>query len=290
MAQMALQLAQNSPPGMFNLEALNRTILNSANMPNIEEILPPKQQPQKLDPVSDIMAATKGLPIAAFPGQDHDAHIQVKMAYLQDPTNGANPIMERIAPIIQANIQEHSVMKYQEQMSGMTQQLTQGSQDPAIIEQAMAQAAQQVMQANQMAAQGMGQSIEQQTIQLQQGQLMLEKEKLSADTMKDSAEMALKNRELNLKEDQLKVQAYKDGASAIMKAEEKEKDRVAKESMQAVGLMAKMAEQEMEDDTKRDLKLAEIEADFAKEEGKTSRDIELENIQTHRDERLGGEE
>ena len=75
-----------------------------------------------------------------------------------------------------------------------------------------------------------------------------------------------------------------------IKAEEKEKDRVAKESMQAVGLMAKMAEQEMEDDTKRDLKLAEIEADFAKEEGKTSRDIELENIQTHRDERLGGEE
>ena len=69
MAQMALQLAQNSPPGMFNLEALNRTILNSANMPNIEEILPPKQQAQKLDPVSDIMAATKGLPIAAFPGK-----------------------------------------------------------------------------------------------------------------------------------------------------------------------------------------------------------------------------
>ena len=98
MAQMALQLAQNSPPGMFNLEALNRTILNSANMPNIEEILPPKQQAQKLDPVSDIMAATKGLPIAAFPGQDHEAHIQVKMAYLQDPANGANPIMQRIAP------------------------------------------------------------------------------------------------------------------------------------------------------------------------------------------------
>lgn len=290
MAQMALQLAQNSPPGMFNLEALNRTILNSANMPNIEEILPPKQQAQKLDPVSDIMAATKGLPIAAFPGQDHDAHIQVKMAYLQDPMNGANPIMERIAPVIQANIQEHSVMKYQEQMSGVTQQLAQGAQDPAVIEQAMAQAAQQVMQANQMAAQGMGQSIEQQTIQLQQGQLSLEKEKLTADNMKDSAEMALKNRELNLKEDQLKVQAYKDGASAIMKAEEKEKDRTAKESMQAVELMAKMNEQEMIDDTKRDLKLADIKADMAKEEDRTMRDMELSNIQTHRDERLEGEE
>ena len=223
MAQMALQLAQNSPPGMFNLEALNRTILNSANMPNIEEILPPKQQAKKLDPVSDIMAATKGLPIAAFPGQDHDAHIQVKMAYLQDPANGANPIMQRIAPVIQANIQEHSVMKYQEQMSGVTQQLAQGSQDPAVIEQAMAQAAQQVMQANQMAAQGMGQSIEQQTIQLQKDQLMLDKEKLDLEALKDTAEMQLKNRELNLKEDTLKVQTIKEGSNALMKAKAKRK-------------------------------------------------------------------
>ena len=290
MAQMALQLAQNSPPGMFNLEALNRTILNSANMPNIEEILPPKQQAKKLDPVSDIMAATKGLPIAAFPGQDHDAHIQVKMAYLQDPANGANPIMQRIAPVIQANIQEHSVMKYQEQMSGVTQQLAQGSQDPAVIEQAMAQAAQQVMQANQMAAQGMGQSIEQQTIQLQKDQLMLDKEKLDLEALKDTAEMQLKNRELNLKEDTLKVQTIKEGSNALMKAEEKEKDRIAKETENALNTLMKVATVTVEDDTKKKLKLADIKADFAKEEERTARDIELENIKTHRDERLGGEE
>jgi hypothetical protein len=290
MAQMALQLAQNSPPGMFNLEALNRTILNSANMPNIEEILPPKQQAQKLDPVSDIMAATKGLPIAAFPGQDHEAHIQVKMAYLQDPANGANPIMQRIAPVIQANIQEHSVMKYQEQMSGMTQQLTQGAQDPAAIEQAMAQAAQQVMQANQMAAQGMGQSVEQQTIQLQKDQLMLEKEKLDLTSLKDTAEMQLKNRELNLKEDTLKVQTIKQGADALMKSEEKEKDRLAKETENALKILSDVSKVTIEDETKKKLKLADIKADFAKEEERTERDIELENIKTHRDERLGGEE
>ena len=290
MAQMALQLAQNSPPGMFNLEALNRTILNSANMPNVEEILPPKQQPQKLDPVSDIMAATKGLPIAAFPGQDHEAHIQVKMAYLQDPANGANPIMQRIAPVIQANIQEHSVMKYQEQMSGMTQQLAQGSQDPAVIEQAMAQAAQQVMQANQMAAQGMGQSVEQQTIQLQKDQLMLEKEKLDLTSLKDTAEMQLKNRELNLKEDTLKVQTIKEGAAGLMKSEEKEKDRLAKETENALKILSDVAKVTVEDETKKKLKLADIKADFAKEEERTERDIELANIKTHRDERLGGEE
>jgi hypothetical protein len=40
-SQMALQMAQQSPPGMFNLEALNRTILSAANLPNLEQILPP---------------------------------------------------------------------------------------------------------------------------------------------------------------------------------------------------------------------------------------------------------
>ena len=78
LANMALQMAQQSPPGMFNLEALNRTILHAANMPNLEEILPLKLEPKPLDPVSDIMAATKGIPISAFPGQNHDAHVQVK--------------------------------------------------------------------------------------------------------------------------------------------------------------------------------------------------------------------
>ena len=70
LANMALQMAQQSPPGMFNLEALNRTILHAANMPNLEQILPPKIEPQAMDPVSDIMAATNIFlgPIGAISG------------------------------------------------------------------------------------------------------------------------------------------------------------------------------------------------------------------------------
>ena len=180
LANMALQMAQQSPPGMFNLEALNRTILNAANMPNMEEILPPEPKPQPMDPVSDITAATKGLPIAAFPGQNHDAHIQVKMAYLQDPMNGANPIMQRLRPVLEANVQEHSIMKYQEQMSGVTavmvEQLPQAQNNPTAIEAVMAAAAQDVLNANMAATQA--QSPEQQIVALEQARVEVEKEKL----------------------------------------------------------------------------------------------------------------
>jgi hypothetical protein len=241
MANMALQMAQQSPPGMFNLEALNRTILNASNMPNVDEILPPKIEPKPMDPVSDIMAATKGVPIAAFPGQNHDAHMQVKMAYLQDPINGANPIMERVAPIIQANIQEHSVMKYQEQMSGIANQIMQQAPEqmnnPAAAEMAMAQAAQQVMNANQ--AMGMAQSPEQQLVSLEQAKVELEKQKLQADTATSAAELELKNKKLELEENEQIIGMMKATATDNLKRDNADANRSSKEKLKQMELVTK---------------------------------------------------
>ena len=250
LANMALQMAQQSPPGMFNIEELNRTILNAANMPNLEQILPPKIEPQPLDPVSDIMAVTKGLPIAAFPSQNHDAHIQVKMAYLQDPANGANPIMQRIKPVLESNIQEHSVLKYQEQMNGVTsqelQQVPQDKQDqPAIVEMAMAQAAQKVMQANQ---QPPPPTPEQQLVMLEQEKVKLQQQKLQSDTAVNAAELELKNKELELKENEQILDMIESGASDNFKREKAEADREAKKELAALNNLGKLKVEEMKDD------------------------------------------
>ncbi len=255
-AQMALQMAQQSPPGMFNLEALNRTILNSANMPNMEEILPPKKEPQPSDPVTDIVAATKGMPIAAFAGQNHDAHIQTKMAYLQDPQNGANPIMARLKPILEANIQEHSVMKYQEQMNGMTrmaleQMGPQPMQGPQVAEAAMATAAQQVLNANQ--AMGQAQSPEQQMVALEQAKVELEKQKLQQTAAKYSADSAIDAQKLELEEAKLLVESGKAGQDALLKKEKADLDRASKQTMKAIDAMTKtvIADQRAEIDMEK---------------------------------------
>jgi hypothetical protein len=286
MANMALQMAQQSPPGMFNMEALNRTILNAANMPNLEQILPPKIEPKPMDPVSDIMAATKGVPIAAFPGQNHDAHIQTKMAYLQDPANGANPIMQRIQPILQANIQEHSVMKYQEQMNGVTEKLMaqtppEQQQNPAVVEMVMAQAAQQVMNANQ--AMGQAQSPEQQLVALEQAKVELQKQKLQSDTMVQAAEMEIKNKQLELDENEQIIDMLKTGSAEEFKKEKDEKDRESKKElkqMEIEGVDKREAErikneiikQNMRDDVQLDMKgldaLVKMAIEQSKEETK----------------------
>ena len=251
LANMALQMAQQSPPGMFNIEELNRTILNAANMPNIEQILPPKIEPQELNPVSDIMAVTKGLPIAAFPGQNHDAHIQVKTLYLQDPMNGANPIMQRIKPVLESNIQEHSVLKYQEQMSGVAEQMMQQmppeeAQKPSVIEMAMAQAAQQIMNANK--AMGMAQSPEQQLVALEQAKVELEKQKIQSDTAVQAAELELKNKKLELDENKQILDMLDAGITNKFKREKAEADRESKEELKAVDNLTKIRIEEMKKD------------------------------------------
>ena len=251
LANMALQMAQQSPPGMFNTEALNRTILSAANMPNLDEILPPKPEAKPLDPVSDIMAAVKGIPIAAFPGQNHDAHIQVKMAYLQDPMNGANPIMQRVQPVLQANIQEHSVMKYQEQVNGMAQQelgtvAPESAQKPEVIELALMEAAKKVQNANQ--AMGMVQSPEQQMVALEQAKVELEKQKMQMDLAVNNAEVALENKKLDLEENKQILEATRSGVTAAIKEEKGISDRTSKETIKALEMLTKLLTEQMKEE------------------------------------------
>jgi len=280
MAQMALQLSQASPPGMFNVEELNRTILTAANIPNLDKIMPRKPDPVPLDPISDIAAAVKGLPIKAFVGQNHDAHIQAKMAYLQDPMNGGNPLMQRIAPVLQANMQEHMLMKYQEQVNGVAQQMIQqyGAQaaqagidpnDPKVIEMVMAQAAQQVTQANAaMAQMQQMQTPEAQLVALEGQRLQVEQQKVQAQIAKESVDAAMKNRELDLKEASLKVDMIKEGIRTSSTSKEKEKDRNNQKAIAALDAIMDLLKTEQLNDNAKALKAADLIGEMVKEKNK----------------------
>ena len=269
LSQMVLQMAQQSPPGMFNLEALNRTILNAANIPNVDEILPPKIQPKELDPVSDIMAASKGMPIAAFAGQDHDAHIQVKMAYLNDPENGANPIMAKLQPILAANIQEHSVMKYQEQINGMTQQKLQqnvspqDAQNPAVVQGAMAEAAKEVANAN--AAMGIAKSPEQQMVALEEQKVKLEQQKLQMKAMQDNAKAILDAQKLEMEQSEILLKVADQQQTKQFKEQKAQADRLSKQQMKALEALVNMSLEDNKIESKEKMKAADVLSKMSQE-------------------------
>jgi hypothetical protein len=194
--------------------------------------------------------------------------------------------MQRIQPVLQANIQEHSVMKYQEQMNGVTEQLmSQASpeeqQNPAVVEMVMAQAAQQVMNANQ--AMGQAQSPEQQLVALEQAKVELQKQKLQSDTMVQAAEMEIKNKQLELDENEQIIDMLKTGSAEEFKKEKDEKDRESKKElkqMEIEGVDKREAErikneiikQNMRDDVQLDMKgldaLVKMAIEQSKEETK----------------------
>jgi len=247
-------------------------------MPNMEEILPPKQKPKQLDPISDIMAATKGIPIAAFPGQNHDAHAQVKGAYLQDPMNGKNPAMQRIKPVLEANIQEHMVHKYQEQVNGVVkttmEQMPQ--QTPEIMEGVMAFAAQQVLNANQ--AMGQAQSPEQQLVALEQKKVELEQQKLQLDAAQNAAEAALDAQKLQLEEAKLTKEAMESGQSAAFRQEKADLDRASKETMKTLELLTKVSLEQNKAESQESMKTMEQMIKAALDQEKL--DLNYETIRT----------
>ncbi len=228
-AQMILQLSSQAPPGIYNFKAVNAAILDSLNIDHPERFIVPEQEPKPLDPVSDIMQATKGMPIKAFPGQDHKAHIVVKQSFIQDPTLGQTPIMAKVVPILEANIREHTIMMYQEQMGGMVEMGMQQAGSDSSNQQAISTitqgAAQEILQNNQrMAEMGTTESLEKQTLELQKQQLELETTKTRIDAAETAAGVALDKQKIKLEYEELEVDKKKLQVEASEKLAKIKKD------------------------------------------------------------------
>ena len=250
--QMVQQVAQQSPPGMFDMEAINRMLLTTANVPDVDKLMPIKDEAQPQDPMSDVKSVSENKPIKAFPGQNHDAHIQFKTLFVNDPSNKQNPMMPKIVPALQANIAEHSLMKYEEELQGMMQQAQQAiMQDPMLAQQVQQelanvpdpeamvqlQAAQQLQQMHQQVMQQGPTSPEQQMVQMEAQRIQVEQEKNQGQMAKAQVDAQLKSRDLDLKEQKIFIDAQEAGIEAQMSAMQKDEDRSNKRAIEAMKLL-----------------------------------------------------
>ena len=120
LAQTQLQLAQSNPQ-MHNLYAAYRRMYQALEVQNIDEILPPPQQPQPQDPCIENARALMGELLQAFPDQDHESHIEVHMSFLQIPLVQASPT---VLGTFYAHLSEHvSMLARQTAMNEIKQAL-----------------------------------------------------------------------------------------------------------------------------------------------------------------------
>ena len=147
LAQTQLQLAQSNPQ-IHNLHEAYKRMYQALEVQNIDEVLPPKPQPQPTSPSIENAKALQGEVINAFQEQDHDAHIQAHILFMKLPIVSTSP---NIYAIFMAHLQDHVAMKarlivmqevQQEQAEAQQAMLAaqMGAIDPMVAQQAMQQA------------------------------------------------------------------------------------------------------------------------------------------------------
>jgi len=127
--QALLQMATSAPPGMFDVRAVYRRVLQQLKIPAVEEVLPNPMGAKESNPALENVAMTMGRPAAAYPDQDHIAHIKVHLEYAENPAYGGNPVIgPAFAPHALEHIKQHLTLHYLQSMRAYVAQAS-GGQD-----------------------------------------------------------------------------------------------------------------------------------------------------------------
>ena len=255
MAQMELQLAQSNPQ-IHDLYQAYRSMYEAVGVKNINAILPPPQQPQPIDPALEEIAAMGMKPFQAFPGQDHKAHIDSHLNFMQSNMVQNSPaimgalqknILERISLMAQEQIQ----LEFQEELA-QAQQMQQMLQQQPQNQQLIQQVTQLTNTINARKAVLIAEMVK---------DYMAEEEKIVNELGSDPL-IKLKSRELDLK----------------AKADEAKKDydqgRISLDTMKAIQNQA-----QFEDKQEQNEELAELRADTSLTKQIMSADAALERQQ-----------
>jgi hypothetical protein len=115
-AQALAQRAQANPT-LYNLLAVEKRILQTMKIPNVQDVLPDPSKVEDMNPALENVSMTLGKPVGAFPGQDHMAHIQTHLDFGTDPMLGGNSIMSSVfLPAMVNHVKEHLSFWYLDQM------------------------------------------------------------------------------------------------------------------------------------------------------------------------------
>ena len=217
--QAVIQLAQTAPQ-IYDLPYLHRQMLEVLGIKNAQKLVPLKDDDsmKPRDPVSENMDVLNGKPVKAFIYQDHEAHIAVHMAAMQDPKIsqlvGQSPNAQAIISAAMAHIQEHIAFEYRkqiEQQAGVPlppPNAEMDEQTEVAVSRLAAQAATQLFQKNQAeAAQQQAQQVAQDPlVQMQQAELQIKQKELELKEKKFMVEAAEKNDRLDIEKERIAAQ------------------------------------------------------------------------------------
>jgi hypothetical protein len=230
--QAALQLAQTAPQ-LYDLPLLHRQMLDVLGIKNYAKLVPMEDDIRPRDPVTENQNILKGKPVKAFMYQDHQAHITVHMATMQDPKIqqllAQNPQAQALAAAMMAHINEHLGYEYRKQIEQvMGMQIPEDDEDndqvipkemEVMISQKAAQASQQILQQHQQEAQMQQaqQQMQDPVVQMQMQELQIKQAEQQRKTAKDAADSAARMAQIEVEKERIDAQKEIAGANMAMK-------------------------------------------------------------------------
>ena len=197
LAQTELQLAQ-SAPDLHNMYEAYRRMYKALGVRDVDTILKPMEQGDAVpkDPAAENADSLENIPLEAFEGQNHDAHI---MAHLVFGSSGMVGQLPQTVMALQKHVMDHIALKSREQVMaqmGPQMQQMQGQEMPpeqfmqieAMVADLISQGMQEVKQ---VSAQLMGQGQEDPLIALKAQDLEIKARKDQQDTNIDLQRLEL---------------------------------------------------------------------------------------------------
>jgi hypothetical protein len=229
--QAVIQLSQSAPQ-IYDLPQLHRQMIEVLGIRNADKLVPIEDDMKPRDPVSENMAFLNGKPTKAFIYQDHDAHIAVHMALMQDPMMaaqiGQNPQAQKMMAEIQAHVAEHLAYAYRKKVEEQLG-VPMPKPDEDLPEDVEVQLSRLVAQASQQVlAQSKGQAAQQQAqqqaqdplIQMQQAELQIKQQDAQTKAQKVQGDLAIRQAEMQLKAQEMAGRSGEDPAMAAARIEQ----------------------------------------------------------------------
>jgi len=245
--QAVMQLAQANP-NIYDLVELNKQMLEVLGVKNIDKLIPRAEKGEPMDPVSENMNIINGKPVKAFIYQDHEAHIKVHMAFVQDPKIrqmvGQSGKAQQMLATMEAHIAEHLAFEYRKQIEeqvGAPLPAPQEKLDESIeldLSRVVAKAADQLLQKDIQEAQMQAAMQKQQDpiVQMQQQELQIKQMEAQAKAQKMQADIALEQARLELEKMKLESDERIAGAKLGAQATQAKDSLRAKEIMEGTKL------------------------------------------------------
>jgi hypothetical protein len=238
--QAVMQLAQQAPQ-LYDLAFLHRQMIEVLGVKNADKLVKVEDDAVPTDPVTENQNVLMGKPVKAFIEQNHQAHIAVHMAAIQNPKlqqlMQQNPAAQALMAAAMAHINEHVALEMRVQIEtamgfsipseDANKRVTPEQADQIAV--MSAQAAQQILQRDQQEAQQQQaqQQMQDPVIQMQMQELQLRQQDLQLKAQKQAGEMAAKADQLRIEEARIAAQkeiaAMQVGAQAATAKDKLEK-------------------------------------------------------------------